>query len=263
MGSFNLYPIKTELIRLSSYKLGYGHWFTISEVLIMKTSKFLRRSAMVLLFFGAIYVTLSSVSNVTFKDVHVWAQQTTEGMSTLNGNSFTKRSIALKEKTLNKEEEKERYISSEQIEGPKTIAEAMNMKQYPTTTVLATGYTAGIESTGKTPDHPMYGITYSGVQVKRDLYSTIAADLDVYPIGTIMWIEGYGFGVVADKGSAINGNKIDLFYPTVADVYEKWGKKEVEVSIVKMGNGSLTEEELVELNDNEALQVFREQITKS
>lgn len=230
----------------------------------MRTNKFLRRSAMVLLFFGAMYATLSSISNVTFNDVHVWAQQTSAGMSSsVEGNSIGKRDIALKKKSLNMKKEQKRYISSEQIEGPKTIPEAMNMEQYPTTTVLATGYTAGIESTGKTPDHPMYGITYSGVHVKRDLYSTIAADLDVYPIGTIMWIDGYGFGVVADKGSAINGNNVDLYYPTVADVYEKWGKKKVEVSIVKMGDGSLTEEDLVELNNNKVLQVFREQITKS
>lgn len=230
----------------------------------MRTNKFLRRSVMVLLFFGAIYATLSSISNVTLKDVHVWAaEQSVRGVTSIESNPLMKRDIALKEKKLNVEKEQERYISSEQIEGPKSIAEAMNIEQYPTATVLATGYTAGVESTGKTPDHPMYGITYSGVKVKRDLYSTIAADLDVYPIGTIMYIDGYGFGVVADKGSAINGNNVDLYYPTVADVYEQWGKKEVEVSIVKMGDGTLTEEELVELNNTEALQVFREQITKS
>ncbi|WP_404453858.1 3D domain-containing protein [Virgibacillus necropolis] len=229
----------------------------------MKSKKFLRRSAMVLLFFGAIYATFSSISNVTFKDVHVWAEQKSEELSSFDANSVKQRDIALKEKTLNYEAKQKRYISSEHVDGPKTIQERMENAKYPTTTVLATGYTAGIESTGKTPDHPMYGITYSGVQVKRDLYSTIAADLDVYPIGTIMWIPGYGFGVVADKGSAINGNNIDLYYKTVEDVYEYWGKKEVEVHIVEMGDGSITEEELVELNNNEALQVFREQIIKS
>lgn len=229
----------------------------------MKIEKILRRSAMVLLFFTAFYATFSSISNVTFKDIHVWAEQTTAELSAFDADSFEPRDISLKEKSLNFEKQGKRYISSEHVEGPKTIAEHMNIQQYPSTTLLATGYTAGVESTGKTPDHPMYGVTFSGVQVKRDLYSTIAADLDVYPIGTIMWIPGYGFGVVADKGSAINGNKIDLYYHTVADVYEQWGKKEVEVHIIKMGDGSITEEELVELNNNEALQVFREQIIKS
>ncbi|ASN04885.1 3D domain-containing protein [Virgibacillus necropolis] len=229
----------------------------------MKTRKFLRKSAMVLLFFGAIYATFSSISNVNLEDVQVWAKQKSQEVASVDSNSFKQRDIALEKKTLNLEKEKQSYISSEEIDGPETIEETMNFEQYPSTTLLATGYTAGIESTGKTPDHPRYGITFSGVQVKRDLYSTIAADLDVYPIGTIMWIPDYGFGVVADKGSAINGHKIDLYYHTVADVYEHWGKKEVEVYIVEMGDGSLTEEELKELNNNEALQVFRDQIIKS
>src|SRR5699024_9151013 len=124
------------------------------------------------------------------------------------------------------------------------------------------GYTAGAESTGKTPDHPGYGITYSGVPVKRDLYSTIAADLDVFPIGTVLYIPDYGYGVVADKGAAITGNKIDLYYETVDDVYANWGKKEVEVYVVEKGNGDLTEEQLVSLNENEALQVFRQEFIK-
>lgn len=236
---------------------------TSSEVLSMKTNKFLRRSAMVLLFFSAIYATFTSISNVSFTDVHVWAEQKSEAMSTFEGNSFKQREIALKEKNLNIKEKQKRYISSEQVDGPESIEEAMNMEQYPSTTLLATGYTAGVESTGKSQDHPMYGITYSGVKVKRDLYSTIAADLDVYPIGTIMWIPGYGFGVVADKGSAINGQKIDLYYHTVEAVYEEWGKKKVDVHILEMGDGSLTEKDLVELNNNKALQVFRQQIIKS
>ncbi|WP_430784583.1 3D domain-containing protein [Virgibacillus flavescens] len=224
----------------------------------MKIENFLRRSAMVLLFFGAFYATISSISNVTFKDVHVWAEQKSAEFSTLEGGFFDMRETALKEKTLNYEEQAERYISSEQVMGPKDIAEAMNIQQYPSTTLLATGYTAGVESTGKTPEDPMYGVTFSGVKVKRDLYSTIAADLNVYPIGTIMWIPDYGFGVVADKGSAINGHKIDLYYHTVEDVYEQWGKKEVKVHIIEMGDGSITEDELKKLNNNEALQVFRE-----
>ena len=48
--------------------------------------------------------------------------------------------------------------------------------------------------------------------VKRDLYSTVAADLNVFPIGTILFIPEYGYGVVADKGGAITGNKVDLYY---------------------------------------------------
>ncbi|MUK90022.1 hypothetical protein GMD78_16750 [Ornithinibacillus sp. L9] len=220
---------------------------------------------MTILFLAAFLTTLSSISNVSFADVHVMLEADTvsNSRSTLEIKKAANRKVALEEKSLNYLQEKKTYISSEEIEGPKTLEEAVNYEQYPSATVVATGYTAGIESTGKTPDHPQYGITYSGVKVKRDLYSTIAADLSIYPIGTILFIPGYGYGVVADKGGAINGNKIDLYYDTVEDVYSEWGKKEVDVYIIEMGDGNLSEETLVELNENEALQVFREQFNKS
>nr|WP_325034798.1 3D domain-containing protein [Lentibacillus sp. Marseille-P4043] len=232
-------------------------------MLSLKKIKFFRRTGMFLLFLAAFYTTISSISNVTLTDVHALVEKDVPYASVAPEGSLTGKQVTLQEKTLNYKKEPKRYISSEQIEGPKTLEEAINAKQYPSTTVVATGYTAGVESTGKSPGHPEYGITYSGVQVKRDLYSTIAADLSVYPVGTVMFIPDYGYGVVADKGGAINGNEIDLYYPTVEDVYEKWGKKEVEVYIVEMGDGNLSEEQLIEWNENEALQVFREQITKS
>jgi len=139
------------------------------------------------------------------------------------------------------------------------VLEDLDWSRYPKKTIVATGYTAGVESTGKEPNHPEYGITYSGVKVKRDLFSTIAADLNVFPIGTVLFIPGYGYGVVADKGGAIKGDRLDLYYDTVEDVYQEWGKKTVEVSIVKMGNGKLTEEELQAMNEDETMQVFRQQ----
>lgn len=229
----------------------------------MKIKNFIRRAGMLLLFTLAFLATATSISNVSLADVHAWVTEEVSG-TTANGThpSSEFRHTAIKEKSLNHQDENERLISSDEIDGPQTLEDAVNFEQYPSATVMATGYTAGVESTGKTPSHPMYGITFSGVQVKRDLYSTIAADLDVYPIGTIMFIPGYGYGVVADKGSAINGKDIDLYYETVEDVYSEWGKKELEVYIVEMGDGNLTEEALTQLNETEALQVFRQNITE-
>lgn len=143
------------------------------------------------------------------------------------------------------------------------LEKAIDLTKYPKQTVVATGYTAGYESTGKNQDHPSYGITFSGVKVKRDLFSTIAADLNVFPIGTILFIPGYGYGVVADKGGAIKGNELDLYYETVTDVYHSWGKKRLDVYIIQRGNGKLTEQELTALNEDKSMQVFRQQYIKS
>lgn len=127
-----------------------------------------------------------------------------------------------------------------------------------TVKVVATGYTAGYESTGKKPSHPQYGITYSGVKVRRDknTVSTIAADLKIFPLGTILYIPNYGYGVVADKGSAIKGNKIDLYFDTTKQVFKEWGKKEVEIQVIRKGEGKLTEAMLEELG--KAMEVSKE-----
>lgn len=137
------------------------------------------------------------------------------------------------------------------------LESSVNWSEFPVKEVVATGYTAGYESTGKNPDHPHYGITFSGVKVRRDLYSTIAADPGVFPLGTILYIPNYGYGVVADTGGAIKGNKIDLYFETVQDVYDLWGKQTLEVYVIKEGDGILSESVLDHLNHNEALQVYK------
>ncbi|MDY0408776.1 3D domain-containing protein [Virgibacillus soli] len=230
--------------------------------------KIMKHVCMFVLLIGAFITTLSSISNVSFADIHTMLLTKNETVHAsvdfyASDHKPVHRNVALKKKTLKTQAKTKTNISSEQIEGPKTLEEAINFEQYPKEKVVATGYTAGIESTGKSPGHPLYGITFSGVKVKRDLYSTIAADLNVYPLGTILYIPDYGYGVVADKGGAIKGNKIDLYYETVDDVYKHWGKRELEVYIVEMGDGKVTEEQLIELNENETLQVFREQINES
>nr|WP_325176657.1 3D domain-containing protein [Paenibacillus alkalitolerans] len=143
-------------------------------------------------------------------------------------------------------------LSEKQISELTKIAPLFHMgslKRYKTVDVTATGYYAGVESTGKAPGHPQYGITFSGVKVRRDLFSTIAADRKVFPIGTILHIPGYGYGVVADTGSAIKGKKIDLYFETKKQVYSQWGKKKVRVTVIRKGDGKLDEKELEMLNN--------------
>ena len=196
-----------------------------------------KKAGISLLFIGALSVTWSHLTGLNIRDY-------------------------MNQPILKKLYEYMEPIQFGQIAVAATLEESDDWSQYPSYEVVATGYTAGYESTGKKPGHPSYGITYSGVKVKRDLYSTIAADTTVFPIGTILFIPHYGYGVVADTGSAIKGNKIDLYYDTVQDVYQEWGKKKLEVYVISMGKGNLTEAELTSLNDTESLQVFRNQINK-
>jgi 3D (Asp-Asp-Asp) domain-containing protein len=224
--------------------------------------KWAKRSIMLILFIAALITTFHSISGVGANYLNRYFNQGNgyDFESQIDANHI-KRAIGLAEGIIqNLTGERNQKVASTVVVGKaQPVLEDLDWSEYPKQTILATGYTAGIESTGKEPNHPEYGITYSGVKVKRDLFSTIAADLSVFPIGTVLFIPGYGYGVVADKGGAIKGNKLDLYYDTVEEVYEEWGKKTVEVSIVKMGNGHLTEEELQAMNEDETMQVFRQQ----
>ncbi|WP_246096660.1 3D domain-containing protein [Paenibacillus sinopodophylli] len=88
--------------------------------------------------------------------------------------------------------------------------------------VTLTAYSAGVASTGKDSSHPQYGITASGARVQEG--RTIAVDPKVIPIGWWVYIEGIGFRRAEDKGSAIKGNKIDVYFDSTK-VANKFGRK--------------------------------------
>ncbi|MBO7745244.1 3D domain-containing protein [Paenibacillus sp. MWE-103] len=140
-------------------------------------------------------------------------------------------------------------MPKEKREVRESVMASVSAKNVRPMQVVATGYTAGVESTGKRPGHPQYGITYSGVKVRRGFVSTIAADPKVFPIGTVLYVPGYGYGIVADTGSKIKGKKIDLYFETRKQVYKQWGKRQVTVYVLKRGNGKLTEARMTELNE--------------
>lgn len=93
-----------------------------------------------------------------------------------------------------------------------------------------TAYTAGIESTGKAPGHPAYGITASGARVREG--RTIAVDPKVIPIGATVYIEGIGLRVAEDTGSAIRGAKIDVYMNDVQQARQFGVKKNRKVYIL-------------------------------
>ncbi len=71
------------------------------------------------------------------------------------------------------------------------------------------------------------GITASGTKARK---GTIAADTRKFPFGTIFYIEGYGYGRVEDRGGAIKGAHIDLYFRTHQQALE-WGKQTKRVKV--------------------------------
>jgi 3D (Asp-Asp-Asp) domain-containing protein len=71
------------------------------------------------------------------------------------------------------------------------------------------------------------GRTASGTRARP---GTIAADTRVLPFGTVLFVPGYGYGRVEDRGSDIQGNRLDLFFRRHAGA-EQWGRKSLHVKI--------------------------------
>lgn len=86
--------------------------------------------------------------------------------------------------------------------------------------MLATGYTR------YDPDCTDY--TYRGTYLRRGL---CAVDPDVIPLGTRLYVPGYGEAIADDIGGAINGNHIDLAMDTRDEAFE-WGRRNVTVYVL-------------------------------
>lgn len=115
-----------------------------------------------------------------------------------------------------------------------------------TVSMEVTGYDSGPVSCGWKRDwlgRPVYaygsqkgkrkkvGITASGTRAK---HGTVAADTRYYPFGTVVYVPGYGYGRVEDRGGAIKGpNRLDLWFASEREAL-RWGqRKGVRVTVWK------------------------------
>jgi 3D (Asp-Asp-Asp) domain-containing protein len=73
----------------------------------------------------------------------------------------------------------------------------------------------------------LLGRTATGMPVGRGV---VAVDPSVIPLGSRLYVPGYGNGVAADIGGGIHGNTIDLWYPTYAEC-AAWGRRTVTITI--------------------------------
>jgi 3D (Asp-Asp-Asp) domain-containing protein len=71
------------------------------------------------------------------------------------------------------------------------------------------------------------GITASGTRARP---GTMAADASLYPFGTVLRVPGYGLGRVEDRGGAIRGNRLDLFFKDHQEAL-RWGRQTLRVEV--------------------------------
>ncbi len=108
----------------------------------------------------------------------------------------------------------------------------LDLKPVRSYTMAATAYSNRRSTVLDGEDH-LYG--YSGLWLN---YGTCAVDRHIIPMGTVLYVEGYGYAVAADTGGAIQGNRIDLFFNSYNDAC-RWGLRSVKVYVLPITRAEL------------------------
>ncbi|WP_085991741.1 3D domain-containing protein [Oceanobacillus senegalensis] len=184
--------------------------------------------------------TLSGISDrygedVSTKELMAWNELSSDlilvGQQLVVNGHEVKGQLAVKSSD-NTEKQASVSIASHNVSGtekkqkPEQVSNSEDPKvEGKTFSVEATAYTAYCSGCS--------GITATGMNLKANPNAkVIAVDPNVIPLGTEVYVEGYGQAIAADTGGAIKGNKIDVHVPTKDEAYS-WGRKNVEVTILE------------------------------
>lgn len=129
---------------------------------------------------------------------------------------------AQKQQQASNQKQQVQQTSTKTVDNSKAATSAENVSGSKTLTMSATAYSTEANGMG----------TYSatGINLKQHP-SCVAVDPSVIPLGSIIWVSGYGVSVAGDTGTAIKGNVIDLHFSTVAQSMA-WGRRTVTVKIL-------------------------------
>lgn len=106
------------------------------------------------------------------------------------------------------------------------VIPSLNVEYSKVITMNATAYCPCSRCCGSNAN----GITASGMKAS---YGVVAVDRKVIPLGTKLYVEGYGYCIAADTGGAIKGNRIDLCYNShQAALNSGFGHKNVKVYVL-------------------------------
>ncbi len=129
---------------------------------------------------------------------------------------------AQKQQQASNQKQQVQQTSTKTVDNSEAATSADNVSGSKTLTMSATAYSTEANGMG----------TYSatGINLKQHP-SCVAVDPSVIPLGSIIWVSGYGVSVAGDTGTAIKGNIIDLHFATVAQSMA-WGRRTVTVKIL-------------------------------
>lgn len=140
---------------------------------------------------------------------------------------------AAAEKAAAEKAAKEKAAAEKQAAEEAAAAEAAEQEAAASSTP-AGGRTITMESTAYSSDpaDALGGgsVTATGQNLLTNPMA-VAVDPSVIPLGTRLYVEGYGEAYAVDTGSAIQGNIIDVHFSTAAQCYS-WGRRTVQVTIL-------------------------------
>ncbi|MBL5768924.1 hypothetical protein B5V88_16230 [Heyndrickxia sporothermodurans] len=137
-----------------------------------------------------------------------------------NGKEVSRK--LMNEKTLKESKEKIVNVGTKVVTAQvsRGESEAGGTEYY----VSSTAYTANCNGCS--------GQTATGINLRSNPnLKIIAVDPNFIPLGTKVYVEGYGYAVAADTGGAIKGRKIDVFFNNNSQAY-RWGRKQVKIRIL-------------------------------
>jgi 3D (Asp-Asp-Asp) domain-containing protein len=109
-------------------------------------------------------------------------------------------------------------VRSEQLAAPVAAGSTSG-----STTVALSGQRLTVSVTA----YSLPGHTASGLPVG---WGIVAVDPRLIPLGTRMYVPGYGEAIAADVGTAILGPKLDIWFPTLAQA-QAWGRRTVTITV--------------------------------
>lgn len=176
--------------------------------------------------------TLSQVAeahNITLSDLKHWNQMTSHLI-------FPGDELATdgKQRTAVAGPAKEKAVIASPPEKQQTQQPAQ--KSQPTTQVPTAA--AGKEMTVTATAYTAYctgcsGTTYTGINLRANPnQKVIAVDPSVIPLGSRVWVEGYGEAIAGDIGGAIKGNIIDVFLEHKQEALN-WGRRTVKIKVLE------------------------------
>ncbi|MBU8696442.1 LysM peptidoglycan-binding and 3D domain-containing protein [Bacillus pumilus] len=161
---------------------------------------------------------IKSWNNLNSDRIMVGSTLSVAGQSSapVSSEPVQKQEPVQKEQTTKKAAPKKETAKAESSSASQSVQKEM--------TVTATAYTAN--------DGGISGITATGVNLNKNPNAkVIAVDPSVIPLGSKVYVEGYGEAIAADTGGAIKGNKIDVHVPSKSQA-KNWGVKSVKVKVL-------------------------------